>query len=167
MKKALSIFALCLLLITGCAKQSVSGASMASTVTSEATSSSAASTPVLKEGDYDYIVQDGSVTIVKYNGTSENIVIPDTIDGLPVKAIGDSAFRNNSTLKSVVISDSVISIGTSAFESCSALKTVTMGKSVEVISDFSFENTSIEEIKIESDLKEVGRWAFYDCRNLK
>lgn len=170
MKKTFCSVILCLFLIAGCAKQQPASAiskSISTSITSQEAELSSATDKVLENSDYKYIIEDGSINLLKYTGTAANVVIPDIIDGFPVKEIGENAFRNNSTIKSVVISDSVISIGASAFESCNALKTVAIGKGVEIINDFSFSNSAIEEIKIESNLKEIGRWAFDDCKNLK
>lgn len=62
-------------------------------------------------------------TITKYNGTDKNILIPDTIDNKPVKAIGKNSFKGTS-IESVVFPESILSIGDNAFMDCSYLKEV-------------------------------------------
>ncbi len=52
--------------------------------------------------------------------TDENIILPYYYEGLPVIAIGDSAFKDTS-LKSITIPESVTSIDSSAFEDCTSL----------------------------------------------
>ena len=42
--------------------------------------------------DFAYTADGGEVTITDYIGTSEHVLIPDTIDGLPVTALADKAF---------------------------------------------------------------------------
>lgn len=50
--------------------------------------------------DFEYAIHDGHIEIVKYTGTVSEVLIPSTIDGLPVTHIGDSAFSwcNNLTI---------------------------------------------------------------------
>jgi hypothetical protein len=55
-----------------------------------------------------------SVVITGYNGTSKQIHIPDQIDGLPVAAIGDNAFRSR-RIESVTFPATLVSIGNYAF----------------------------------------------------
>ena len=67
-----------------------------------------------------------NVTITGYTGSGGAVVIPQTIAGLAVTSIGNSAFTNNGSLTNVTISDSVTSIGSSAFSSCSNLTGITI-----------------------------------------
>ncbi len=53
------------------------------------------------------------------------VEILDSFDGIPVIQIGDRAFYNCSSLKSITIPDSVTSIGSSAFYGCSRLTSIT------------------------------------------
>ena len=47
----------------------------------------------LHSGDYAYaLLDDGTVEITSYGGADTEIVIPDTLDGKPVTAIGELAF---------------------------------------------------------------------------
>ena len=77
--------------------------------------------PTLAQAQYVYTVENGTVTITKYTGPGGDVVIPDTIAGLPVTSIGDCAFCNCTGLTSIVIPDSVISIGMGAFSGCTGL----------------------------------------------
>lgn len=90
--------------------------------------------PLPVQSDYTFVRgTDGSVTITKYNGNDEQVTIPSVFDGAPVRAIGESAFRENKTVKKVVIPDSVQYIGTYAFLNCSALEDVTVPSSVKSV----------------------------------
>lgn len=64
--------------------------------------------------DFAYTADGGEVTITEYIGTSEHVLIPDTIDGLPVTALGHRAFYEK-TVTTVVVPDSVTEIGAACF----------------------------------------------------
>ena len=52
---------------------------------------------------YDWVVHDGCVEITGYHGEGGAIVIPQSLDGLPVTTIGEDAFLGASGLTSVTI----------------------------------------------------------------
>ena len=121
-----------------------------------------------ENGDY--------ILITKYVGTSEKVVIPAEIDGLPVKTIysvGENATEKvgafqNSSIKSVVIPDSVTSIGSNAFMDCSSLTKIKISKNLKSIGYNSFENcVSLKEIDLsETILTHIGDFAFNGCTSL-
>jgi hypothetical protein len=90
------------------------------------------------EGAADFKIKrvNGQITITGYKGSVVDLHIPDKIDGIPVTAIGDEAFRETS-LTSVTIPDSVTTIGHSAFRRTS-LTSVTIPNSVTVIGEGAF-----------------------------
>ena len=57
-----------------------------------------------------------SVTILEYTGSSENVVVPGGIDGLPVYKIASGAFTG--AVRSVVLPESVTTVETGAFTDC-------------------------------------------------
>jgi hypothetical protein len=69
-----------------------------------------------------YITNNETISITGYTGPGGAVVIPDTINGLPVTTIGNNAFYNQSVLTGVTISRSVTSIGDQAFCNCPNLK---------------------------------------------
>ena len=80
-------------------------------------SSVVSATPV----PYTYTTANGGITITGYAGTGGAVTIPNTINGLPVTAIGSGAFQNCASLTSVTIPASVTNLGGSAFASCAGL----------------------------------------------
>jgi hypothetical protein len=77
--------------------------------------------PSLVQAQFTYTTNNGAITITGYTGLGGEVSIPDTINGLPVKSIGDSAFSSSSNLTSVKISNGVTNIGVAAFYGCSGL----------------------------------------------
>ena len=115
-----------------------------------------------------------------------DIIIPGT-----VSSIGQDAFCGCSSLKSVKISDGVMSMGFGAFEYCRSLESVTIPGSVSSIDWAIFNNCgalknvtlsfglesigvgmfdeciSLETIEIPSTVKSIGDIAFDGCQSLK
>ena len=84
-----------------------------------------------------------------------------------VTYIGESAFCNCSGLKSVTIPDSVTYIGESAFR-CSGLTSVTIPDSVTSIGERAFYNCfSLTSITIPDSVTSIGEGAFSDCYRLR
>ena len=69
---------------------------------------------------------DGTVTITGTQADAEGtVIVPSTIGGKPVTAIGGGAFANQSNLTSLVLPSTIQSIGPDAFAQCPALTDVT------------------------------------------
>ena len=80
------------------------------------------------------------IAILDYYGDKTEIVIPSTLNGKTVTAIGAWAFYKNAALTKIVIPSTVIQIDEYAFHSCSALKTVIIPKSVVKVAKYQFMN---------------------------
>lgn len=70
------------------------------------------------DGDVEYVVVEGGVSVSKYNGSDSNVTIPATVEGYSVVAIGASAFENNTSLVSIDLPDTITVIGAKAFKGC-------------------------------------------------
>ena len=70
---------------------------------------------------YACTTNNGMITITGYTGGGGAVVIPDTINGLPVAGIGSSAFACCTGLTAVTVPNSVTSIGNDAFCNCLSL----------------------------------------------
>ena len=84
---------------------------------------------------------DGNAVITGCDSTSEELIIPDSIDGFSVSAIDTEAFTGNKVVRSVVLPDGIREIGTSAFKDCTSLSEISVPDSVELICHSAFENT--------------------------
>ena len=109
---------------------------------------------------------DGSYAeVIGYEGTAKNIIIASEYQGKPVKNIYKESFKNSS-IKSVVIGDSVTSIGDNAFAYCSSLTSIEIGDSVTSISDFAFYDChSLTSVVIPDSVTSIGSSAFVSCNN--
>ena len=112
------------------------------------------------------IVKEGVTKIGEYafyDCTSlKSITIPNS-----VTKIDDFAFYHTS-LESITIPDSVTKIGKSAFSYCASLKSITIPNSVTEIDEFAFyECKSLESITIPNSVTRIGNRAFKWCGSLK
>lgn len=82
-------------------------------------------------------IQDG--VLMKYNGMSENVIVPKGI-----KALNDSAFLRCKTIRRIDLPDGITRIGNYAFRGCTAL----------------------EHISIPNSVTQIGKSAFWECYNL-
>ena len=124
------------------------------------------SVPTL-QGQFAYIITNGTVTITRYTGPGGAVVIPSMTNGLPVTSIGVVAFLHCTTVTSVTIADSVTSIGMSAFGSCSSLTNVIIGNGVTTIADAAFNSCgSLRSVIIPSTVTSMGAFVFDSCTSL-
>jgi hypothetical protein len=82
----------------------------------------------------------GNVLLEKYNGTSSKLTIPGNINGEKVIEISENCFKDNSTLQTVSLPQTITEIGSSAFSGCTALTKITIYKSVKTIGENAFSN---------------------------
>ena len=105
--------------------------------------------------------------VIAYTGTATKVRIADEYQGLPVTTIYNEVFKDNKTITSVIIPDSVTSIGYGAFEYCSSLTSVTIGNSVTSIGYRAFyECTSLTSVTIGDSVKRIDGEAFSYCTSL-
>lgn len=140
--------------------------------------------------DFAYTAADGEVTITEYIGTSEHVLIPPAIDGLPVTALGHRAFYEK-TVTTVVVPDSVTEIGAACFsgdnylvslklpdglkrlppaslESCMRLYDFDLPQSLEKIYSSVFEfNYYLTHLTLPSSLTEIEQLNFIGLYGLQ
>jgi hypothetical protein len=123
--------------------------------------------PLVAQAQFEYAVESGTVTISKYTGPGGAVIIPDTINGLPVTSIGAEAFKYFTSLTCVTIPDSVTSIGYDAFYGCTGLIGITIPDSITSIGNRAFAGcTGLTSITIPDSVTSIGEWAFYWCTGL-
>ena len=77
--------------------------------------------PILIKAQFIYTNVNGSIKITGYTGSETDVSIPDTLAGLPVTAIGSSAFENNTKLTDIFMPATVTNLEPLALHGCSAL----------------------------------------------
>ena len=87
-----------------------------------------------------------------------DLVIPSTLGGNPVTAIGDNAFKG-AGLTSVALPDSLVSIGYWAFEN-NSLASVTLPDSLTTLNAGAFYINSLVSVEVPSSVTTVGDYAF-------
>ena len=91
------------------------------------------------DGTTDYTV------LLGYAGTSKDLVIPDTVNGVALKKIEANAFRSQG-LTSVKIPDTVETIGSWAFASCK-LKSIQWPSHLKYIGEVAFSSNQLTTLK--------------------
>lgn len=108
--------------------------------------------------NYDGFEVEGD-TIVKYNKTGGNVVIPKIINGVVIMKISSYAF-NDLNIDSVVIPDSIVSIGDYAFAN-NNISRLKIPSSVNYLGEGAFMHNSIVELEMDSEIV-IGNACFND-----
>jgi len=91
-------------------------------------SSEAAMLTVISDITLDDVVyertSETTVSVKSYAGSAATVVIPETVEGYTVTAIGESAFEGNTGLVSIDLPDTIEVIGKYAFKNCTSLTTM-------------------------------------------
>lgn len=130
-----------------------------------------------------------SYVVVGYKGNEIELYVPEMHNGLPVTAIGKSAFAGCAQfvkielpqsvtaidekafyhcdkLESVLLPKSVRTLGESAFAYCGSLKQIQLPEFLSVIGSFAFESSGLESIQIPKYVLVIGKNPFVSCQNL-
>ncbi len=114
-----------------------------------------------------YSPSENGATLYKYVDQSENIVLPSSIEGNNITALGENIFLDRLELNSVIVPDGIESIGDSAFYNCPNLKNVVLPETLTSIGDAAFNGcTSLKEIIIPKNVNKIGKNVFSGCVNL-
>ena len=121
--------------------------------------------------EYEYDANIGGMRITKYIGKLPDVVIPSTLDGEPVKAVGEYAFKNEDEtacqITSVTIPEGVTSLGDGAFRRCKNLSSVVIGDGVTKIGRNTFFGcTSLSELTLGKNVSAIDDEAIEMCDGL-
>ena len=127
--------------------------------------------------------------ITKYSGKETKVIVPETLEGLPVTSIASKAFEGNEKLTYVKLPSTLVSIAGNSFNLCSALTSFDIDSANTTFSvidgvlyrkDTSPESATYGEIKtlsafpagkgghftIPYGIESIGAYAFDHCYNL-
>ena len=115
----------------------------------------------------------GTYLISDYLGSDKDLLIENTIvqdeKVYEITAIGDSAFKNNLTVETVVIGRGIKTVGSNAFSGCVNLRSVHIGETVTGIKSYAFYMCSaLEEVNFAegSSMISISSHAFGGCESL-
>ena len=136
---------------------------------------------------YKIINEEIVITGLQEGVVTTSIVIPETIDGMPVVEIKPKAFQSTS-ITDIKIGENIREIGIQAFYMCKKLKSVTwhcqcdviptncfLGCSnlasfnfagIKKIGTYAFYKSGLQEVCLTENIEVVSEWAFYGCEKL-
>ena len=174
MKKLLTFISLCMVI-----------ALLLPVVSFAATTERDPETGISYEDYYEYSKTNG------YYGPGGDVVVPWTLGGRFVIAVGQATFAACETVTSVEIPREATWIGAAAFSSCEALRSVSFDNNLESIENDAFfgctslqnvilpphiegigERTfgrclSLDRVTMRGGVRTIGKWAFSDCVSLE
>ena len=117
-----------------------------------------------------YLLTSGSTCyykVIGYDGKDTVVVIPDSVDGIPVTEIVMGAFKDKQRITSITVPDSITKIGSSAFSGCINLTELNLGTGVKTIPSSMVSGCSkLESIEIPHGVTLIDNNAFYNCSSL-
>lgn len=124
-------------------------------------------------------INDGTWEIIKYTGKDQYVEIPSEFKGTPITEIGKNAFENCSSIKGLVVPDSIRSIGESAFKGCTNLYSITLpfvgysaAHNAQLCYIFGGNHSdevpqSLKIVYLSEACTRIGAYAFNNCDDLK
>lgn len=131
---------------------------------------------------------DGNGVLTGYSGSENSVIVPETVGGITVVAVGSGAFEDTkASFSEIILPDTVKSIGTkafrlnksiryvkgkgletigeSAFSGCSSLVTID-APAVKTVSGYAFNRCTLLSDFIALDITEIGEYAFANAESI-
>ncbi|MBE6753714.1 MAG: hypothetical protein E7559_05095 [Ruminococcaceae bacterium] len=106
--------------------------------------------------------------ITAYCGHGGDVVIPSSINGIPVTGIGEQAFMEQTSITSLTIPGSVKDIGNFAFHKCTNLSSLTLSEGLATTGEHCFNQcNSLTSVTVPASLRSYGYGSFMECENLR
>ncbi len=115
-----------------------------------------------------YIDGSSGVSITRYNGDDEIVVVPSHINNSPVEQIDMNCFANNKTIKAVKSGENVTSIARNAFGGCENLIMFEANSKLAIIDDSAFIRCKkLTSVSLNEGLSYLGHNTFASTDSLK
>ena len=118
------------------------------------------------ENDYLYSKGAGGIILEKYMGSADVAIIPETIEGLPVRQIKDECFDGHTELIKVVLPDSMRTLEYKAFHGCTNLREMNFPDGLYEIGGWALAHTALSEVRLPDSVKKLGYGCLYGCNKL-
>ena len=109
---------------------------------------------------------DNTASIDGYAGTEKNLIIPEEIDGYTITEIYDAVFYGEA-IQTVVFPSTLKKIGKQAFCRSDLRSFSFAGNETVEVEEFAFSETSMEEIVVPANIKNIPDGCFGDNMNAK
>ncbi len=124
--------------------------------------------PSANEADYETeVLPDGTLAITAYTGTATHVEVPQTIGGQTVTQLAPYAFYETS-VRQILLPDSITSIGEFAFSGCSRLVSIRLPAQLEELPNGMFESCfELYDVQLPDSITRIGESCFYGCYYLE
>ena len=126
--------------------------------------------PKSENGDfaYEFDSKTKSATVIGYNGSDKDVVIPEKVGKYTVNKIDRKVFSHLYEIKSIKLPNTLITIEEKAFEYCIGLEEITLPSSLKTIGNTAFSSCrGLKRIFIPSSVEKIGLCAFNGCTSLE
>lgn len=112
-----------------------------------------------------YMTLSAGVMITGYSGYPGGaLIVPETLEGQPVVAVGKKAFAGMQ-FDEIVLPDTVTFLAENAFAQCDTRR-IRLSDAIAVLPYYTFDSMALEEVALPSGLKAIGYSAFGTSPNL-
>jgi hypothetical protein len=109
-----------------------------------------------------YTTNGGTLTITAFTGSGGAVVIPVTINGIPIASIGTNAFGGCTNLTGITFPSTITMLDDSAFAGCTALTSVAVPGGATGAGVFS-NCLALTNVVLANNVTSIGNWEFSGC----